>query len=123
MSWQDARGAVKDAFERTVQLREERLGVSKTPVQTGDVKVRNGELKASYESDYNPYREPRYYDYPRHDYDYPRYHRSTEGEDIVGGAIVGGVLGAVAGSLFGGKDGAAAGAVIGGTLGAVSGVR
>src|SRR5436190_8798427 len=40
MSWQDARGAVKDAFDRTVQLREERLRVSKTPVQTGDVKVR-----------------------------------------------------------------------------------
>ena len=40
MSWEDARGAAKNAFDRTVQLREEQLRVSKTPVKTGDVKVR-----------------------------------------------------------------------------------
>jgi uncharacterized protein (TIGR02271 family) len=40
MSWDEARGAVKDAFDRTVQLREEQLRVTKTPVQAGDVKVR-----------------------------------------------------------------------------------
>jgi uncharacterized protein (TIGR02271 family) len=40
MSWHEAREAVKDAFERTIQLREEQLRVSKTPVETGDVKVR-----------------------------------------------------------------------------------
>ena len=40
MSWDDARGAVRHAFDRTVQLREEQLRVTKTPVETGDVKVR-----------------------------------------------------------------------------------
>jgi uncharacterized protein (TIGR02271 family) len=40
MRWDDARGAVRHAFDRTVQLREEQLRVTKTPVQTGDVKVR-----------------------------------------------------------------------------------
>jgi uncharacterized protein (TIGR02271 family) len=40
MSWEGARGAVRHAFDRTVQLREERLRVTKTPVETGDVKVR-----------------------------------------------------------------------------------
>ena len=40
MSWDHAREAVKDAFDRTVQLREEKLRVSKTPVETGDVRVR-----------------------------------------------------------------------------------
>ena len=40
MSWNEARGAVKDAFDRTVQLREEQLRVSKSPVEVGDVKVR-----------------------------------------------------------------------------------
>jgi uncharacterized protein (TIGR02271 family) len=40
MSWGEARGAVKDAFERTLQLREEQLRVSKTSVQAGDVIVR-----------------------------------------------------------------------------------
>jgi len=40
MKWDDARDAVRHAFDRTVQLREEQLRVNKTPVQTGDVKVR-----------------------------------------------------------------------------------
>jgi uncharacterized protein (TIGR02271 family) len=40
MSWDEARGAAKHAFDRTVQLREEQLRVDKTPVETGDVKVR-----------------------------------------------------------------------------------
>jgi uncharacterized protein (TIGR02271 family) len=40
MGWEDARGAVRHAFDRTVQLREEQLRVTKTPVETGDVKVR-----------------------------------------------------------------------------------
>jgi len=40
MSWDDARGAVRDAFNRTIQLREEQLRISKTPVKSGDVKVR-----------------------------------------------------------------------------------
>jgi uncharacterized protein (TIGR02271 family) len=40
LAWDDARDAVRHAFDRTVQLREEKLRVSKTPVRTGDVKVR-----------------------------------------------------------------------------------
>jgi uncharacterized protein (TIGR02271 family) len=40
MGWDDARDAVRHAFDRTVQLREEKLQVTKTPVKTGDVKVR-----------------------------------------------------------------------------------
>jgi uncharacterized protein (TIGR02271 family) len=40
MSWDNAREAVRDAFNRTIQLREEQLRVDKTPVKTGDVKVR-----------------------------------------------------------------------------------
>jgi len=40
MTWDRARGAVKDAYDRTIQLREERLKVRKTPVETGDVRVR-----------------------------------------------------------------------------------
>jgi len=40
MSWDQASGAVRHAFDRTVQLREEQLRVTKTPVDTGDVKVR-----------------------------------------------------------------------------------
>lgn len=40
LGWNDARGAVRHAFDRSVQLREEHLRVTKTPVQTGDVKVR-----------------------------------------------------------------------------------
>jgi len=40
MDWDRARHAVKDAYDRTIQLREERLKVSKTPVETGNVNVR-----------------------------------------------------------------------------------
>jgi len=40
LGWNDARDAVRHAFDRTVQLREEKLRVTKTPVRTGDVKVR-----------------------------------------------------------------------------------
>ncbi len=40
MAWDKAREAVRDAFDRTIQLREERLRTHKTPVQTGEVKVR-----------------------------------------------------------------------------------
>jgi len=40
MGWDRARDAVKDAYDRTIQLREERLKVSKTPVETGNVHVR-----------------------------------------------------------------------------------
>jgi uncharacterized protein (TIGR02271 family) len=40
MTWDQARGAVKHAFDRTIQLREEELRVNKTPVETGNVKVR-----------------------------------------------------------------------------------
>ena len=40
MAWEDARGAVRHAFDRTVQLKEEQLRVTKSPVDTGDVKVR-----------------------------------------------------------------------------------
>jgi len=40
LAWDDARDAVRHAFDRTVQLREEKLRVTKTPVQTGNVKVR-----------------------------------------------------------------------------------
>ncbi len=39
MKWDHARDAVRDAFDRTIQLREERLKVNKTPVETGQVKV------------------------------------------------------------------------------------
>ena len=39
MSWTHARDAIKDAYDRTIQLREERLRVEKAPVQTGEVKV------------------------------------------------------------------------------------
>jgi uncharacterized protein (TIGR02271 family) len=39
MSWDEARGAVRDAFHRTIQLREEQLRISKTPVKTGEIKV------------------------------------------------------------------------------------
>src|SRR5439155_522664 len=35
-----ARAAVKDAYDRTIQLREERLKVNKPPVETGNVHVR-----------------------------------------------------------------------------------
>jgi uncharacterized protein (TIGR02271 family) len=40
MPWNDARGAVKHAFDRTIQLREEQLRANKTTERTGDVKVR-----------------------------------------------------------------------------------
>ncbi len=39
LSWSHARDAVKDAFDRTIQLREERLKVDKTSVKTGEVHV------------------------------------------------------------------------------------
>jgi len=40
MAWTHARDAVKDAYDRTIQLREERLKVDKKPVQAGEVRVR-----------------------------------------------------------------------------------
>jgi len=39
LSWTHARDAVKDAYDRTIQLREERLKVDKHPVKAGEVKV------------------------------------------------------------------------------------
>jgi uncharacterized protein (TIGR02271 family) len=39
MEWTHARDAVRDAYDRTMQLREERLKVDKTPVETGEVRV------------------------------------------------------------------------------------
>jgi len=39
LSWSHAREAVKDAYDRTIQLREERLKVDKTAVKTGEVHV------------------------------------------------------------------------------------
>ena len=39
LAWGHAREAVKDAFDRTIQLREERLNVDKTAVKTGEVRV------------------------------------------------------------------------------------
>jgi uncharacterized protein (TIGR02271 family) len=39
LSWDHARGAVKDAYDRTIQLREERLKVDKSDVETGQVRV------------------------------------------------------------------------------------
>jgi uncharacterized protein (TIGR02271 family) len=40
LTWDKARNAVRDAFDRTIQLREERLKATKTPVQTGQVNIR-----------------------------------------------------------------------------------
>ena len=40
LTWDKARHAVRDAYDRTIQLREERLKATKTPVQTGQVNVR-----------------------------------------------------------------------------------
>ncbi|HEX4589251.1 MAG TPA: YsnF/AvaK domain-containing protein [Gemmataceae bacterium] len=40
LTWDKARNAVRDAYDRTIQLREERLRATKTPVQTGQVNVR-----------------------------------------------------------------------------------
>jgi len=39
MAWDQAKGAIQDAYDRTIQLREERLKVNKTPVEAGDVSV------------------------------------------------------------------------------------
>jgi len=39
LSWGHARDAVKDAFDRTIQLREERLKVDKSSAKTGEVRV------------------------------------------------------------------------------------
>jgi uncharacterized protein (TIGR02271 family) len=39
MTWNHARDAVKDAYDRTIQLRAERLKVDKTAAQTGEVRV------------------------------------------------------------------------------------
>ena len=40
LDWKHARGAVRDAYDRTIRLREEQLHADKTRVETGDVKVR-----------------------------------------------------------------------------------
>jgi uncharacterized protein (TIGR02271 family) len=40
LGWDRARDAVKDSYDRTIQLREERLKVHKTSVETGNVHVR-----------------------------------------------------------------------------------
>jgi len=40
MTWDRAKGAVQNAYDRTIQLRAERLKVSKSPVEAGDVSVR-----------------------------------------------------------------------------------
>ncbi len=40
MTWDKAAPAVKDAYDRTIQLREEHLKVNKETVKTGDVSVR-----------------------------------------------------------------------------------
>jgi uncharacterized protein (TIGR02271 family) len=40
MSWDHARDAVRGAYDRTLQLREERLKVDKTPFEAGDVSIR-----------------------------------------------------------------------------------
>jgi len=40
LDWDRAKGAVKDAYDRTLQLRAERMKVTKRPVQSGDVTVR-----------------------------------------------------------------------------------
>jgi len=39
MSWNHARDAIRDAHDRTIQLREERLRIDKTKVKTGEVQV------------------------------------------------------------------------------------
>jgi len=39
LTWTHARDAVRDAFDRTIQLREERLKVDKSAVKTGEVHV------------------------------------------------------------------------------------
>lgn len=40
LGWQHARGAVRDAYDRTIRLHEERLKVNKQRVSAGDVTVR-----------------------------------------------------------------------------------
>jgi uncharacterized protein (TIGR02271 family) len=40
LNWDQARGVVRDAFDRTIRLHEERLKVSKTPEKVGEVEVR-----------------------------------------------------------------------------------
>jgi len=40
MSWDHAKTAIKDSYDRTLQLRAERLKVSKTPVEAGEVSIR-----------------------------------------------------------------------------------
>jgi uncharacterized protein (TIGR02271 family) len=40
LDWDRARGAVRDAYDRTIRLREEQLHADKTREKTGDVKVR-----------------------------------------------------------------------------------
>lgn len=45
MTWEQAMPAVRDAFDRTVQIREERLNVRKEPVETGEVRVRKEVVK------------------------------------------------------------------------------
>lgn len=40
MTWDKAKNAVRGAYERTIPLREERLKVSKRPVEAGDVSIR-----------------------------------------------------------------------------------
>jgi uncharacterized protein (TIGR02271 family) len=40
LNWDQARDAVRDAWDRTIQLREEQLRVHKEPVQKGEVRVR-----------------------------------------------------------------------------------
>ena len=39
LSWAHARDAIKDAYDRTIQLREERLDVDKTAVKAGEARV------------------------------------------------------------------------------------
>ncbi|OJW15858.1 MAG: hypothetical protein BGO49_09685 [Planctomycetales bacterium 71-10] len=40
LTWDKARDAVRDAYDRTIQLREERLKVNKRPVEAGEVDIR-----------------------------------------------------------------------------------
>jgi len=40
LTWDRARSAVREGFDRTIQLRQEKLHATKTPVQTGEVNVR-----------------------------------------------------------------------------------
>jgi len=40
LAWERARDAVRDGFDRTIKLREERLRATTTPVETGEVTVR-----------------------------------------------------------------------------------